>query len=125
MAKVAYGDFLKEITLTKTTDFTANGENGTNYVISGSSADVEITLEASAAETRYLFVNESDTHVLKIYPADGETLKYWNEAGNDVRTVTGGVSEWLQVPSASSVEIIKTSAENWTVINGVGHFKND
>ena len=125
MAKIPHAEFLNLITVQKTEDFTADGESGTVYIVSGAIADVEILLLASGAESRLMFVNADETFNLRIKPASGETIKFWNEAGSDVRTVEGDDDEWLQVDLFGSVTILKTSATNWAVVNGNGFRYND
>ncbi len=124
MAVQTIESYLTEITVAKTTDFTADGDSGTVYAVTPASADVEITLEASAVGIRYTFMNLSADHQSKIFPATGETIKWWSEAGSDVDTVTDA-GEWLQVNLFGSVTILKASATNWAVVGGNGFRYND
>lgn len=125
MATQAIDSYLTEITVAKTAHFTADGDSGTVYVVTPASADVEITLEASAVGIRYTFLNLSADHDLRVLPATGETIKFWSEAGSDVDTVTGGNDEWLQVDLFGSATILKASATNWAVVSGNGFRYND
>lgn len=125
MAIIKYSNFLKGITIPKTDNFTADGPNGTVYIAAPESADLEILLEASEVETRYTFVNASEGFDLRVFPATDETIKFWDVGDSQVDTVTDSGGEYLQVRPASSIEIIKSDATNWTVVFGNGFRLND
>lgn len=99
----------------KTSDFTANGANGTIYAMDGTSGNVVATLENSAIGTTYTFLAVVQDNLLKVRPATGHTIKY-NDFSNSGITATDSVGINL-VQTASVVTVLKTGATTWCAIN--------